>query len=363
MMKRTLLLLYALLPFFGGECWAQVEKEKMVESDGFVWYKLSDKTTFQEGAESVSGQSLVPTGDYMVIYQTTSGGWFEVLAANAEGAYSKDGKCVVPISRGYDEVSYKAHQGFSLVKKNGKVGVCDKTGEEIIPCNYKNISYSSGGFKYEDAAGKWVPLGGILNGANSTSAKSNYNEYFYFIQYSEYKNGSIQEFMAMGEGMPEYSINIDLQSSPGNIIVTTKTNDVLNNRTVDTRMFEISPENSEFHSTSSGIAIFFYNDGQRKSIQLIKEKKFVYIADVVSDDGIIKDYKIYAPFDVFKSLYGDTDYAILRGILQGFNQNTNIGNHGEYHEQDIFDGKNFNVKFDELNQELRRYPWKIKNVN
>ena len=176
-MKKILILLCVLLPLFGGVCWAQVDKEKMTESDGFVWYKVTNKTTFQEGAESATGKTLVPTGDYMIIYQTTSGGWFELLTEKAEGAYSKDGKCVVPISRGYDEVSYKANQGFSLVKRNGKVGVCDNTGAEIVPCNYKNISYSSNGFKYEDAAGRWIALGVNHRGSTPSNTKFSKTQY------------------------------------------------------------------------------------------------------------------------------------------------------------------------------------------
>ena len=144
-MKRTLLFV-VLLSFFNGNCWAQVTRTKKVESDGFVWYQLwewrDDLQCFFIGAESESGKTLIPIGNYGVCYHFTSGGWFGLFTDDSQGAYTKAGRCIVPLSRGYSSVSFSlhggGHGGHCIVKRNGKEGVCDINGREIIVPKYDN---------------------------------------------------------------------------------------------------------------------------------------------------------------------------------------------------------------------------------
>lgn len=320
MIQRILLFLYSLLPFFGGDCWAQVEKEKIVESDGFVWYKLSDKTTFQEGAENESGQSLVPTGDYMIIYQTTSGGWFEVLAANAEGAYSKDGKCVVPISSGYDEVSYKANQGFSLVKRNGKVGVCDQTGEEIIPCKYQNIVYSSKGFKYENATGKWVSLGVNLNSPNQSLHSHSYTDVSVFDLKGRVKSCTITENHTpwnIYDVNSDYTINF---SPDGKLVLDDSSTKI--ERDSNGRLKKVGEYNISFDDKGIVKSISFISSIILLSV--LYDSNYIY-----DNNGLIVQNKIgsvemvlFDIADAFKQVF-DNDYHIFNYTYTKFDSKGN----------------------------------------
>ena len=183
-MKKVSLLLFVLLSVVCNDCWAQVTRTREVEKDGFVWYELKDTSRDRYyGAESASGKTIVPIGHYMVIYHTTSGGWFNVTDwdSHREGAYTKDGRYSIPISRGYEEVHFRPEDDGSYpyfkVGRNGLYGACDLSGREIIAPKYESLFYYSGdGFNYEDSNGNYVALGikldsdGIYRGSNSVAS-------------------------------------------------------------------------------------------------------------------------------------------------------------------------------------------------
>lgn len=209
-MKQTFLLIVLAL----GVCstsLAQVKKTYKIEDDGFEWYEI--ESNGKRGAQDVNGNTLIRPEFPLIIYQKTSGGWFEVIDHHQYyGAYTKDGRCIISPSRGYkfthklgneqegyyytaekdgkkgafddngkeiispsrgyDNI-YKS-EGYYNVEKDGKHGACDMSGREIIAPQYKFLVYVSSDhvFKYENAAGDWVSTGISLNGSSYTSSSS-----------------------------------------------------------------------------------------------------------------------------------------------------------------------------------------------
>lgn len=219
-MKKTTFFLIVLLSLLSSDCWAQVKREQKVEEDGFVWYKLrkwdGHNNILYNGAESASGKTLVPMGDYVISYQKAYGGCFIVfrdLETGPYSAYTKDGTCLIPLSKGYEDVFYNGngrcevtlngkegvydaiskkfiiplnkydgvgyHDSYYIVAINDEYGVCDLTGKEVIPCRYHDISYSdSEGFYYRDSDGRPINFGvkldasGRAYGSGMTSSSS-----------------------------------------------------------------------------------------------------------------------------------------------------------------------------------------------
>lgn len=106
---------------------------RQVGSDGFVWKRVQSGNF--EGAESESGETLVPAQYGMVVYQSQLDGWFTVYdRADHQGCYDRNGKQILPIDRQYTFVSKVETGGvmYYIVQKGDFTGVCDTAGNEII---------------------------------------------------------------------------------------------------------------------------------------------------------------------------------------------------------------------------------------
>lgn len=124
-----------------------LRREVRGEDCGFDWYKIRSTNDYRYGAESANGETLIP------------------------------------MSRGYEFIMFSCvenHTGFFSVEKNGKNGVCDIDGKEIIAPRYEStiiFSSTTDGFEYKDANGKWQSLGytldangrGVRTGTSSSS--------------------------------------------------------------------------------------------------------------------------------------------------------------------------------------------------
>lgn len=150
----------------------ELEKTLKTESDGFSWYKIEQGGKI--GAQTAGGSTIIPLGDYLFLYyraekELPSGGYFKISCPSGDhdGAFSKTGTLIIPLSREYTSVYFinkPGHVGYFCVKKNGKEGVCDVDGKEIIVPQYESIIFTDkDGFKYKDSQGKWQSLGYTLD--------------------------------------------------------------------------------------------------------------------------------------------------------------------------------------------------------
>lgn len=156
-MKRTILLiLFAILSITNID--AQLVKEKQVEDDGFVWYKTHATGSEFYGAEDESGKTIIRanTGLTSLRYEHTndSFGAFCFQRYNEHGVYSKDGKILIPASRGYSFIKL-SKDGFFSIEISGKKGACNLAGKEIIPPSrdYEEILHM-GRYFYVKRSGK-----------------------------------------------------------------------------------------------------------------------------------------------------------------------------------------------------------------
>ena len=145
----------------------KVSKELMKEDDGFEWYKIEKDKLF--GAESKDGKILVPVGNRIVRYFAKC---FEVKNNGDVGIYSLDGKCIIPFSRHYGDVSCIASKStvgaYYQFKKGSALVFCDDEGQEI--CQIEgygliNPKYINGKFFFQAWIGNddWVILDGNGN--------------------------------------------------------------------------------------------------------------------------------------------------------------------------------------------------------
>lgn len=131
---KAKLLLFILLAFSNLYVNAQssnLRREKHTEKDGFVWvltmYKNRDDVG---GAENKNGKTIIPLsrGYEFITYWN---GMFHFGKNKKEGVCDKNGKEIISISRGYDNV-FVSSDNYIEVTKNGKVGVCNLNGKELI---------------------------------------------------------------------------------------------------------------------------------------------------------------------------------------------------------------------------------------
>lgn len=194
---------------------AKFEKTLKTESDGFSWY--STKQGSKRGAQTTSGGTIIPLGDYSFIWYSKenglpSGGYFKVSCPSGDhyGAFSKTGTTIIPLSREYTFICFHGetgHVGYFGVKKNGKKGVCDVNGKEIIAPRYEDIIFISSEFKYKDSQGNWQPLGytldangrGVRMSTTTTSVASTTQERM-DILFARCINVAKEEELPMGPG-------------------------------------------------------------------------------------------------------------------------------------------------------------------
>ena len=205
---------------------SDIKKKLKTESDGFSWYLISKDG--MKGAQSIDGEIIIPLGDYSLLYYSIQpkylmGGFFYVVSKDYKykGVFDKDGDNIIPISRGYSHIVFYdrglyfgvtkdgiegvcrtngdvliplsrgysnityigklLYVGYFQVEKNGKKGVCDRDGIEIIKPTYRSIIFKDheGRFEYKDSQGNWIPLDYTLDESgrgvrinNSTSTTS-----------------------------------------------------------------------------------------------------------------------------------------------------------------------------------------------
>lgn len=135
------------------------EKYLWTEDDGFQWYKVTNGNYF--GAESIDGTTLIPLsrGYEMLTYIVDrNGGWFSVMKKGSCGICNKNGREIVSPGR-YDFACYM-DDGFILTELDFEYGVCDKSGNEIIAPKYEGrVVYKDGVFKYESESGNYISTG------------------------------------------------------------------------------------------------------------------------------------------------------------------------------------------------------------
>lgn len=93
--------------------------------------------------------------------------WTKVLRGGWATLYGESDALLIPLSRGYNDiqfVSVKGHIGYFKTMRNGRVGVCDVYGNEVLPPVYKQVGYSlAKGFSYDDAnyLSIWLDVNGM----------------------------------------------------------------------------------------------------------------------------------------------------------------------------------------------------------
>lgn len=133
-MKQKLLLMVLALGM-SSICVAQMTKVLQVGDDGFKWYKTSNDG--KEGAEDMNGSTIVPC-EYAWIMYIGSYDWqpkWFCVADESEGAYTTNGRCIIPTSRNYDRINGWIRDGFTFYdfkKKEIGCGICDVNGREVI---------------------------------------------------------------------------------------------------------------------------------------------------------------------------------------------------------------------------------------
>lgn len=174
-------------------------------NDGHVGY-FGVKKNGKEGACDITGKEIISTSYESVFYASSDGfnyksssgkyvstGWYldsdgkatKEVPINKDLKTESDGfkwylvrqgkkygtedylnHTLIPLSRNYTNVYYKAeegHKGYFKVFKDNKEGACDLTGKEIVSPIYESLIYLSGGFEYKNSEGNWTALGWMLD--------------------------------------------------------------------------------------------------------------------------------------------------------------------------------------------------------
>lgn len=139
-------------------------REYQVAEDGFEWYKVCKNGKY--GAEDKNGNIIIPNEYDRVEYISYSealylrfGGGFCVRFNKKVGYYNQNGKCIIPFTRGYNEIykygdsHYPEIGMFYECKKDNNIILCDALGKEVLNIDnqYKNIKpiFVKGTFYYE----------------------------------------------------------------------------------------------------------------------------------------------------------------------------------------------------------------------
>ena len=154
------------------------KQELKSERDSYKWQYVS-YTDDKCGANSTTGEEIVPAEYNKVEYIPYYDGYFLVRKNGCYGIYNPSGKIIIPINRGYSSIIKTRSDGryYYRVCKGGKYGVCNIDGYEIIAPLYNNIIYSDGVFLYKDANGTWVPLNKGLDKNNAVVENPTYTKH------------------------------------------------------------------------------------------------------------------------------------------------------------------------------------------
>lgn len=115
--------------------------EGLGEGLGVIQVTLDDNTS-KHGIVDETGEMVTP-----VIYDEI--GWFSeglcyVRLGSKKIFIDKTGKEILNVSD-YDHVKHNFRNGFTQTELNGKVGLINKSGDEILPCNYDEVFNNESG--------------------------------------------------------------------------------------------------------------------------------------------------------------------------------------------------------------------------
>ena len=157
MKQKVLLLIVLTLSLCGTTVFGQnsLSRELKTEDDGFQYYKIQSNGIV--GAEDKNGKTLIPIsrGYSKCFYHK---GWIYVRRNGAEGVCDISGKEIIAPDK-YSFVNFhpeEGHTGWFGVKIDEEEGACDMTGREIIPCKFKSIVFAANCFQHKNSAGDWI---------------------------------------------------------------------------------------------------------------------------------------------------------------------------------------------------------------
>lgn len=143
------------------------EKTLQEHKDGTKWYLLKDDKTY--GALDQDGNVLIPLSkgfNYVSYYHAdnTDRGFFDVQKGDFHGIYDKSGNEIISTERGYSMIVYQVTlDGYKYfgVTKNDKDGACDLKGKEIVPPKYYAVTYYGDcfGAYLDENLKEWIDLG------------------------------------------------------------------------------------------------------------------------------------------------------------------------------------------------------------
>lgn len=141
-MKKWLFLLM-LLEIYSICGFSQTGKEN-IEKDGFIWYEVKTKRNSPIEIQNAERVTIIPQSrGYLTV--TYNSGMFIVTKEGKEGVCDINGDEIIPPTI-YDDVLYRIESadGFEYFKvRQGKnKGICSITGKEIIPSSiYNDVQY------------------------------------------------------------------------------------------------------------------------------------------------------------------------------------------------------------------------------
>ncbi len=200
-MKKLLLCITLLLPFILSAN-NNFLKTVKVEDDGFEWVLVYDLEGGCCGAETKKGKMLVPIAPehetlvylngYLAVGKMLDDGSIKF------GYYDKKGNLILDMNR-YDMADilggYDDEPIWFSVKSNGKVGICNDKGEELLaPTKYVNIIYTDSQYegklteegRYEAINLASVPVNPLADVYFGHMKQSNGFEWYQLISNKQY---------------------------------------------------------------------------------------------------------------------------------------------------------------------------------
>lgn len=166
-------------------CSAQpINKKLLTEEDGFKWYRLKQGEFM--GAESESGKILIPLSEKFSYVQFYHGRFLVNVNNYVQGIYDLNGNEIFSPQKGYgfdspgfDDKDIFGYYIFFTKKKDGKMGMSDLSGNDIVPCIYDLVRYS----ETKDRLGFFYVSNGEKKGAYDLNGKEIvpciYNKLYY----------------------------------------------------------------------------------------------------------------------------------------------------------------------------------------
>lgn len=145
-MKRiALFLLIALVAVSSAEA-QKVKRTKQKAWDNFEWYLLEQKGLYK-GAAIDKEREVIPLSEGYQEIKYIGKGFFEARKNNNAALYDSRGKNIIPVTRGYTKIEieyFKDYIYFKVFRTEHSTGLCDRNGQEIIPCMFYSIFISFG---------------------------------------------------------------------------------------------------------------------------------------------------------------------------------------------------------------------------